>query len=565
MTCPRCAHCNEPSALNCAACGAVQAALPPGTQLALRYRVERALTRDQASITYLAFDEVRQEALMLREYLPPRVRRVGTLVVPEEHKSFARERAHVQQVAQAWRDGGHESRQRVVDVFEQHGTVYAALDAHSGVPLARRLSTQALEPAEALALTRALGAALAFTHARGQVDGALVPNRVLVRDGAFTLTPPWPGYPVPELFQAPEVIEGRPVTPAADVYALGALVLFALTRRPPPTAMGRALGEALPDLPANTPDELKRAVSQALALRVDERPQDAAALLALLASAAPVAVTPTVQTVRAHSNPVVGLAVNLQGEVVTIGADLRACRWSAALELLEVLQLTRGRPTAVQAAHERFVLSDSGGGVTVWGRTTHTAAAPEGIKGLAVLPGGTQALAWTATNALALWDLAAPRWQGQTPPLSHWITSLAASAERAGAYVGTADGGLSWLDARSGHLERLATLDGTPEALAALPNNTVLVAYGSTLQLLNGPRWSLPEPATVLAACREGRTLIAATAGGELFALTAAGLRSAGRVSARPTALAVSPSGTHVLVGTDTGLVCLLPYEPGRA
>ncbi|WP_034388440.1 hypothetical protein [Deinococcus sp. YIM 77859] len=558
MSCPECAQHNEPGAFTCRACGAVLAALPPGTKLALRYRTERALARDEASITYLAFDEDRQEAVILREFLPPRFRRVGTLVVPDEHEGFARERERFWHVAEAWRDEPHEGRQRVLDAFEQHGTAYAALDTHSGVPLARVLRAQALEPAAGLALVRSLAGALAFAHGKGEVDGALAPERVLVRDGAYTLTPPWPGLTAPERFQAPEVLGGRPITSSGDVYALGALALFALTRRPPPTAVERALGEALPSLPTGTPDLLTRAVTRALALRPDERPRDGAALLALFTSAAAAPVTPSSRTVRAHSGPVLGVAVNPRGEIVTIGADLRACRWSPRLEPLDSSSFTRGRPTSVQAAGERFVLTDSGGGVMVWGDVTRTAAAPEGIHQLVVLPGAARALAWTAANTLALWDLEALRSLGQTRPLPHWITGLAASVQRWGAYVGTADGGLWWLDAHSGDLERLATLGGVPRALVALPDDTPVAAQGRRLQALGGASWSLPDSVTALTASSDGRTVLAVSAGGELVEVRASGPRVAAQMNTRPTALALTPSGTHAVVGTDTGVLCVL-------
>ena len=70
--------------------------------------------------------------------------------------------------------------------------------------------------------------------------------------------------------------------PYTDIYALGATLLHALTGQMPPPATDLMLGTPLPPMPDSTLPGLRRAVTQAMALRVEDRPQSAQALLAIL-------------------------------------------------------------------------------------------------------------------------------------------------------------------------------------------------------------------------------------------------------------------------------------------
>jgi hypothetical protein len=97
------------------------------------------------------------------------------------------------------------------------------------------------------ALAERLAAGLSAVHAGGSAHGDLTPSTiVLAEDGprlvAFGLTrAAGPGYGTPG-YQAPEQAAAAPDAAAGDVFALGCVLVFAATGRPP------SAGAALPDL-----------------------------------------------------------------------------------------------------------------------------------------------------------------------------------------------------------------------------------------------------------------------------------------------------------------------------
>ena len=148
-----------------------------------------------------------------------------------------------------------------------------------------------------------LAAALAEVHALGVVHGDISPaNLLFAADGRPVLSDLGVSRlagragadAVTAAYADPAVLEGAPLTPASDVYALAAVCFEALTGRPPylgddpetvltsaesPRPMLRALAPA-------TPAALVDAVESALALDAGQRP-DAAAFAAALLEACP--------------------------------------------------------------------------------------------------------------------------------------------------------------------------------------------------------------------------------------------------------------------------------------
>jgi eukaryotic-like serine/threonine-protein kinase len=97
--------------------------------------------------------------------------------------------------------------------------------ARSGAPLAERL-----------AVARALARAVADSHARGRVHGALSPAAVLVVDrGEVVLVPaaPGSGHLARAGFDAPEVARGGQPSRRSDAFSLGALTWLVLAGRGP--------------------------------------------------------------------------------------------------------------------------------------------------------------------------------------------------------------------------------------------------------------------------------------------------------------------------------------------
>jgi hypothetical protein len=172
-----------------------------------------------------------------------------------------------------------------------------------GTDLASLLAQEGpLEPERALAIVSQLAEAVdAARWGRGLVHGGLTPSEVLVTPaeeaepgerillGGFGLRPELPsGGELAQAAQrlgaidyiAPEQIEGRPVSPRTDVYALGCLLFECLTGKPPfsgssPDAILQAhLREAPPSVRRYSPGlpaAIDRVIGKALAKWPEER------------------------------------------------------------------------------------------------------------------------------------------------------------------------------------------------------------------------------------------------------------------------------------------------------
>ncbi|HZY83737.1 MAG TPA: serine/threonine-protein kinase, partial [Gemmataceae bacterium] len=143
----------------------------------------------------------------------------------------------------------HPNIVQVFEVGEADGRPYLALEYVAGGSLAQRLRGAPLPAREAAALVEVLARAVHAAHQRGVVHRDLKPGNVLLApDGtpkvtdfglakrldaptAHTQTGALVGTPD---YMAPEQAEGkREVGPAADTYALGAVLYHLLTGRPP--------------------------------------------------------------------------------------------------------------------------------------------------------------------------------------------------------------------------------------------------------------------------------------------------------------------------------------------
>ncbi|MFC4072649.1 serine/threonine-protein kinase [Actinoplanes subglobosus] len=159
----------------------------------------------------------------------------------------------------------------VRDLIVEGGTLALVMEFVDGPDLRRYLSMRGgrLTPPEVVTVAAQTAAALAFAHERGVVHLDLKPENMLVVRGSM---PPeiritdfgvavllggghhaaaggTPGYTAPEIFQ------GGPPTPAADVWSLGVLLLELTTGRPTgdPSALPGPLGPVARDCLAADP------------------------------------------------------------------------------------------------------------------------------------------------------------------------------------------------------------------------------------------------------------------------------------------------------------------------
>jgi serine/threonine-protein kinase len=151
----------------------------------------------------------------------------------------------------------HPNIVQIHEVGEADGQPFLALEFVAGGSLAQRLAGQPLPPREAARLVAALAEAMHLAHSRNLVHRDLKPGNVLLAggpdtpvgqcqpkitdfgvarqldaDSGHTLVGDVVGTPS---YMAPEQAEGRAhaAGPAADVWALGAILYECLTGRPP--------------------------------------------------------------------------------------------------------------------------------------------------------------------------------------------------------------------------------------------------------------------------------------------------------------------------------------------
>jgi serine/threonine-protein kinase len=170
------------------------------------------------------------------------------VILAGEHagpRETARFRAEAEAVARLQ----HPNVVQVYEVGEHAGLPFLSLEYCPGGSLDKKLAAAPLSPGQAATLIRALAEAVQAAHAAGVVHRDLKPGNVLL-DAAGTpkisdfglakrlgesggtttgIILGTPSYMAPEQADS----KGRVVGPAADVYALGAILYECLTRRPP--------------------------------------------------------------------------------------------------------------------------------------------------------------------------------------------------------------------------------------------------------------------------------------------------------------------------------------------
>jgi serine/threonine protein kinase len=183
----------------------------------------------------------------------------------------------------------------VFDAGEDAGRPYIVMEYVDGDTLAAILKRRRrLDPHEAVALAAQAAVALQHAHEAGLIHRDVKPGNLLVRDDGtlkvtdFGIARAAEATQVTErgtilgtaAYLAPEQARGEPATPAADVYALGAVLYEMLTGRPPYRF------ESLADLsrqqqrgavePTGISPELDAVLLRALAADPAERPASAA-------------------------------------------------------------------------------------------------------------------------------------------------------------------------------------------------------------------------------------------------------------------------------------------------
>jgi Protein kinase domain len=278
-----------------------------GTEFA-GYRIETLLGRGGMAVVYRARDE-RLDRRVALKLLNPDLSADGRF-----RERFLRESKLAASI-------GHPSIVPVYEAGEAEGLLFVAIGYVEGTDLASLLAGEGrLEPERALEIVAQLAGALdAARWGRGLVHGGLKPSEVLVAPAAdagsgehvflcgFGLRRELPpGARLAEApkqlgmidYLAPEQIEGKPVSPRTDVYALGCLLFECLTCEPafrgdsPEALLQAHLHKQAPSARRSCPD-LPAGIDRVIRTALAKWPEERYSTCGELAAAARVALAPS--------------------------------------------------------------------------------------------------------------------------------------------------------------------------------------------------------------------------------------------------------------------------------
>jgi tetratricopeptide (TPR) repeat protein len=236
---------------------------PPGTQID-DYELRGEIARGGMGVVYRAKQRVPSRVVALKMILPVHINSAGAV---------QRFRAEAETAASL----DHEAILPIYAVGEHDGAPFYTMKLAEGGTLAARLGDYE-NPSAAAALIAKLSRAVGYAHERGILHRDLKPANVLFdsagrayvsdfglakclqAEGDLTQTLAVLGTP---FYMAPEQArDSKAVTPAADVYGLGAILFHLLEGRPP--VEGKTPMEVLHRASSETPRLTKRSVPRDL-------------------------------------------------------------------------------------------------------------------------------------------------------------------------------------------------------------------------------------------------------------------------------------------------------------
>lgn len=272
-------------------------ALPPGTGLN-EFEIVGLVGGDECTLVYEAMDHVLVRRVTLHEYLPDSLatRPGGKDLQLKEgcdrdvfnngRKSFVRE-------AMILARFDHPSLIKVYRFWEGNGTAYCTTPWYAGEPLHAVLQKMASPPDEQWlrAFLEPLAGAVATLHAEQCWHRDIAPESVLMLTGSCQ--PMLLGLGAARRFVADRTdgpaqvlrhgfaaveqyaeIPGAKVGPWTDVYALAALIYFAITGKTPVSAIQRLVSDPLPPLSQLAAGRYTRPFLQAIDHALAVRPAD---------------------------------------------------------------------------------------------------------------------------------------------------------------------------------------------------------------------------------------------------------------------------------------------------
>jgi serine/threonine protein kinase len=284
-------------------------ALPIGSFLG-EFELTSVIGEGGFGIVYMAVDHSLQRRVALKEYMPSSLaeRTSGMQVSSlseDDEETFRKGLDSFINEARLLAQFDHPSLVKVHRFWEANGTAYMVMPFYEGPTLKDVLRDMGGPPDEAwlLSLLEPVTEALAVIHAQQCYHRDIAPDNILLLAGsgrpllldfgaarrvigdynqALTVILK-PGYaPIEQYAEVPNMKQG----PWTDVYALAAVVFFAITGRKPPAAVGRLLNDQYVPLAQHAADRYSAgflaAIDRALAVKPDQRTQNIDAFRASL-------------------------------------------------------------------------------------------------------------------------------------------------------------------------------------------------------------------------------------------------------------------------------------------
>ena len=397
--------------------------LPVGTMLG-EFELTQYIAEGGFGIVYLAYDHSLQRRVALKEYMPSSLasRSGGSLVSvkSERHReTFEAGRKSFVNEARLLASFDHPSLLKVYRFWEANGTAYMVMPFLEGITLKDRLRELGAPPDEAWLrdMLGPLTEALTVIHREQCFHRDIAPDNIMLLAGsnrallmdfgasrrvigdmtqALTVILK-PGYaPVEQYAEIPGMKQG----PWTDVYALAAVVYYAIVGKTPPPSVGRLLNDTYVPLAQAVAGRYSAgflaAVDRALAVKPDER-------------------TPSIEQLRAEMGLAEGAAPSATAPPARGPSAPRAAAAAA------------GASTQAEAPKSKVVPALAGAGVLVVGLAIgayqwlspapRPAAAAPGLSSAAPAP-ATAAAQVTPPSATPVATTTSPPTPAPAPPLA---------------------------------------------------------------------------------------------------------------------------------------------------
>jgi serine/threonine protein kinase len=397
--------------------------LPIGTRLS-DFEITGVLGEGGFGIVYVAYDHALQRTVAIKEYMPGvlalRAADQSVGLRSERHqetfrlglKSFINEARFLAQF-------DHPALVKVYRFWEQNNTAYTAMKFYDGRTVKDIVanSPELVDEAWCRKVLRQILQALEMLHMTQIVHRDVSPDNIIVQENGDAVLLDFgsarqiigdttrgltvilkPGYAPVEQYAGDASLEQGPYT---DLYALSAVMYFAIAKAPPPTSIGRMVHDPMVALATQAPhgygETLLAAIDEGLAVLAQDRPQTIVKFRALLGIE-----SPEPQPARAMPAPVVTPfatpAPPSAPERPSVAAPFSGAATAPASQRRRLLigGAAAGLLALAVAGLYTFVQSPNRDTVMVAQPQTRASAAAASAAGVAAVPAGAAGAASTA-------------------------------------------------------------------------------------------------------------------------------------------------------------------------